>query len=225
MITVGAVDPLTKSVAAVSKVSSAITVMAPGMRIWMPFAASYNPNAKGMGTGTSMAAPIVSAAIALYREQYPTATVAQIRHALQTTGRAVRLRRGVFKRSLNVADLLGLETGESPGAVNQKCFSIKFLKVDRNQRRGVVQLTCSPLKDQSGLLVVSVHRPDAAPLESGPDTTPYGPTGFFKTTSPTFGPGPFTATKGAYKVCYQLFTNDNLEWPAENGDVCKPFAV
>ncbi len=81
IVSVGA-STATDTVASFSNIASFLDLLAPGVGI----ESSEPSGAFGVMSGTSMAAPHVSAAIALLRQQSPTATIDELVERLRTTG-------------------------------------------------------------------------------------------------------------------------------------------
>jgi uncharacterized repeat protein (TIGR01451 family) len=101
-ISVAASDK-SNQVASFSNISPFTTLIAPGTPILAPVPTNLSPIYQVRG-GTSMAAPHVAGAIALFKEAQPSATVPQIITALTTTGPTITDQRSggsVTKRRLN----------------------------------------------------------------------------------------------------------------------------
>ena len=111
VITVGAVDA-TGALASFSNFGAAsVDVFAPGVIVPVsldPAASSSGGALVGPASGTSFAAPLVAASVAVYRQLNPAATPAQIRTAVETT-------------AVPVAALDGM--GVSPGVVNMAALA------------------------------------------------------------------------------------------------------
>jgi len=80
---------------------AAVDVYAPGDKVRSAWRAS--DDAWRVSSGTSMAAPLVAGAVALYLERHPAATPEDIARAIASTATALRDRRGTGDKMLNLA--------------------------------------------------------------------------------------------------------------------------
>ena len=89
------------AIASFSNISSLTTLYAPGVDIL----SAVPETGRGSANGTSMAAPHVAGAVAIFRQAKPSATVAEIRNLLVTTGPTITDNRSggsITKRRLDV---------------------------------------------------------------------------------------------------------------------------
>jgi len=222
VISVGATDPAVGNVARFSHTSSVTTVFAPGKQIFAPSPSSVDEIPR---SGTSMAAPLVAGAIALYKETHPDASPADVQHALTTTGRLIQIRPGIWKRSLNVAELVDLNEPTDLGGTHAGCLHLS-LRTVRNKprlRQGFVKLSCKPSDNQPAALVLEANGPGTIKLEKAVTDVPIADKKYYTDNTVEYGTGAFEAPAGRYRVCWHLYSSEDLEWPSLSR--CKDFTV
>jgi len=189
--------------------STQLTVLAPATRITGPRPGGTSKAA----TGTSYAAPLVSGAIALYKQKYPSATPQMIRNALKTSGPTILVRPGIRRRVLQVDDFLDLKPGPI-GAVNESCLHLAFQPAEGRpaERDAFVRLTCAPAKRRPGKLVITVTGPNTDVVRAYTDV-PLADTSYYANRLVKFGVPRFRPEPGLYQTCYLLYGTEDKIYP------------
>lgn len=211
VIAVGAtnIDTDDEQVSSSTPSSSRLTVLAPGTSI-------VGPELDGTirsSDGSSFAAPIVSAAIAMYKQKYPDATLAKITRALKTTGKPIAVGPGIQRRVLRINEFLGIKRGPA-GAVDKSCIHIEFQPADNRtgEHDAFVRLTCAPTARRPGKLVVSVVGPETD-LEREYTDIPITDRSYYANNLVKFGVPRFRSEPGSYRTCYSLYGPEDTIWP------------
>lgn len=212
-ITVGATDEIGR-MAAFSQHSDKVDVLARGVQISGP-TLSY-PFYDDL-SGTSLSAAFVTGAALLYKEKYPNASPAQIKKALKSTGPVTEISTGKRRHKLAIDQLLRLDRLPVRNT-NPDCVKIEFrpaAKEREHVRYGFVRLTCAPTRKQPDRLAVLVDGPGTA-LQDEVVEVPIRTLAYYGENLVKFGPvtGVTTRPGERYRVCYLLFSAENLAVPA-----------
>ena len=172
--------------------------------------------------GTSAAAPMVAGAIALYRQQNPTATPKVIRKALEKTGSPITIVKkkigNVQRPALRIDHLLGLEPDEPTGTVRKRCIRLKFQRFEpKTKLRAQVELVCNPATGPVGSILLTMDGPGVNARARFADISEQ-PSKYYDSETQLFSAPTVNVKSGeSYRTCYFVYsTTDSID-PVANG--------
>lgn len=209
VIAVGAINTDTGDVSASTPSSKQIAVLAPGTSIVGPRLDATIESANG----SSYAAPMISAAIAMFKQKYPDATPSMIRGRLNKTGEKVAVGPGITRRALRVDQFLGIKPAPT-GKVNTSCIHLEFQAADNvsHKHDAFARLTCAPTATAPSKLVVRVAGPQ---IDESREYTniPIAEPSYYANSLVRFGVPRFDSDPGSYRTCYTLYGTQDQLWP------------